>query len=48
MFNVHMYKQDLVLNNLQELTCYKTQLTSPKRIYIYIIIFTQPLRSGRI
>ena len=25
--NVYMYKKDLVLNNLQELTCHKTQPT---------------------
>ena len=27
---MYMHKQDLALNNLQELICYKTQLTNQK------------------
>ena len=35
-FNTYMYKQDLALNDLQELICYKTKTTNQ----LYIVAFS--------
>ena len=40
-FNIHMYKEDLALNNLQGLICHKAQLTNQiycdQYIYFYLL-----------